>query len=57
MEANAGIICRVCHWFGVFRSDVAAQLSGCPSCGNDTLELRDLDDASWREVSLEALDT
>ena len=55
VEASAAIVCRACRWFGVFGSDVAQHLRGCPNCGGDTLELRDVEDESWPELGAEIL--
>ena len=47
---NAALVCRACAWFGVYRSDVAARLAGCPNCGADALVQRDLEDPAWQEL-------
>jgi len=49
LDVNAALVCRACAWFGVYRSDVAAQISGCPNCGAVALDHRDLEDPTWQE--------
>jgi hypothetical protein len=52
---NAALACKSCSWFGVYRSDVALALRGCPNCGADSLVLRDLEDTTWRQLGTELL--
>jgi hypothetical protein len=52
---NAALACQNCSWFGVYRSDVAHALTGCPNCGADSLVLQDLEDAMWHERGTELL--
>lgn len=53
MDGGAGVVCAACAWFGVYRSDVAAQLAGCPNCGGETLVTRDLADPAWHDLGRE----
>jgi hypothetical protein len=39
----------------VYRSDVAAKLSGCPNCGAEALTQRDLEDPTWQEFGAELM--
>lgn len=55
MDVDAALVCGNCAWFGVFRSDVATQLTGCPNCGCDSLVQRDLEDPAWQEFGAELL--
>jgi predicted nucleic acid-binding Zn-ribbon protein len=55
VDVNAALVCRVCGWFGVYRSDVAAKLSGCPNCGAEALTQRDLEDPTWQEFGAELM--
>jgi hypothetical protein len=55
MDVTAAVACRDCAWFGVYRTDVAAKLAGCPNCGATTLDLRDLEDPTWQEFGAELL--
>jgi predicted nucleic acid-binding Zn-ribbon protein len=55
MDVTAAVACPECAWFGVYRTDVAAQLAGCPNCGSETLEQRDLEDPTWQEFGAELL--
>ena len=52
---NAALVCKACAWFGVYRSDVAARLAGCPNCGSDALVQRDLEDPTWQEFGAELM--
>jgi hypothetical protein len=47
---NAALACRTCSWFGVYRSDVAHSLRGCPNCGAESLVVRDLEDSRWHDL-------
>jgi hypothetical protein len=55
MDVTAAIACRECAWFGVYRSDVAAKVAGCPNCGADALDVRDLEDPSWQEFGADLM--
>jgi hypothetical protein len=52
---NAALACRTCSWFGVYRTDVAHSLRGCPNCGAESLVVRDLEDTSWPELGTELM--
>jgi predicted nucleic acid-binding Zn-ribbon protein len=52
---TAALACRSCSWFGVYRTDVAHSLAGCPNCGANSLDIRDLDDPAWGQVGGELL--
>jgi hypothetical protein len=52
---TAALACRDCSWFGVYRTDVAHSLTGCPNCGADSLVVRDLEDDAWGHVGSELL--
>jgi predicted nucleic acid-binding Zn-ribbon protein len=52
---NAALACQNCSWFGVYRTDVAESLAGCPNCGGDALVLRDLEDERWGKLGHELL--
>jgi hypothetical protein len=52
---NAALACRTCSWFGVYRTDVAHSLRGCPNCGAESLVVRDLEDTSWTELGTELM--
>jgi hypothetical protein len=52
---TAALACRSCSWFGVYRTDVAHSLTGCPNCGAESLVVRDLEDDSWSQVGSELL--
>ena len=55
MDVTAAVACRECAWFGVYRTDVAARLAGCPNCGAETLHQRDLEDPTWQEFGAEMI--
>ena len=55
MDVTAAIACRECAWFGVYRSDVAAKVAGCPNCGADALDVRDLEDPTWQEFGADLM--
>jgi hypothetical protein len=52
---TAALACTSCSWFGVYRTDVAHSVTGCPNCGAGSLVVRDLEDAAWSEVGSEFL--
>lgn len=52
---NAALACRTCSWFGVYRTDVAHSLRGCPNCGAESLVVRDLEDTRWRDLGSELM--